>query len=115
MPNACGWPGTSIQAGGSAYAARVPVDWLKSYVIFRPVPVWPGAGATEPLARAWLNFQADASSKSATGWSVRPTVTAITVFFVPTWTVTSPEPESRSAVTTRLPSAFGAMRSRSRS
>ena len=67
MPNACGWPGTSIQAGGSAYAARVPVDWLKSYDSFRPVPVWPGAGATEPLARAWLNFQAAASSKPATG------------------------------------------------
>ena len=79
IPNACGWPGTSIQAGGSAYAARVPVDWPKSYDSCRPVPVWPGAGATDPLARAWLNRQDAASSKPATGTSVSPTVTGSTV------------------------------------
>lgn len=115
MPNACGWPGTSIQAGGSAYAARVPVDWLKSYDSFRPVPVWPAAGATEPLARAWLNFQEAASSKPATGTSVRPTVIGSTVVRLPTWTVTRAEPLSPSAFTERLPSAVGVTASRSRS
>src|SRR5882757_4176322 len=57
-PNASGWPSILIGFGGMAYAARVAVDWVKSYDSFSPAPVCPfGTGVTDPLPRAVPNVQ----------------------------------------------------------
>jgi hypothetical protein len=85
----------------------VAVLRLKSYAIRRPVPPRPaGSGEREPSARAWLNVQSPAFSKSAATLSSRPMVIASTVVTPPTRAVTVPEANScRDAAVTVKPPA----------